>query len=146
MNNVTLIGRLTDEPKMSYYQNTDGTQGVVSFITVAVDRDQERTDFIKCKAFSGTAELLQKYFHKGNKIGVTGSIQTGSYTDKGGATVYTTDVLISRVDFCESAQRVSAADPETGYKQQQEYYENAQPQQVPNPVRQSRSATNRRRG
>ena len=75
-------------------------------LNVAVDRKfkkdgQPTADFINCKAFGKTAEFIEKYFDKGNRIGLTGSIQTGSYKNKDGATVYTTDVIVDNVEFVE---------------------------------------------
>ncbi len=111
MNNVTLIGRLTRDPELRYTQS--GT-AVVRF-NVAVDRrmskerkreaeaaNQPTADFINCTAWRQTAELIANYFKKGNRIGITGRIQTGSY-EKDGQTVYTTDVIADSIDFIESA-------------------------------------------
>ena len=111
MNLVTLYGRLTREPEMKYSQN--GMANV--FVTIAVDRGlskekrqqaeatgQPTADFISCKAFGKTAEMLGNYFHKGSRIAVEGRIQTGSY-DKNGQRVYTTDIIVNRVHFVDSA-------------------------------------------
>jgi len=103
MNNVGLVGRLTRDPEVRY---TDGGMSIASF-TIAVDRrfktqDGQTADFIQCKAFKQTAEFIEKYFRQGNRIGVTGRIQTGSYTNKEGAKVYTTDVMVDNVEFVES--------------------------------------------
>lgn len=105
MNRVDLIGRLTSDPQIRYAQN--GNNMCLANINVAVDRKFKKdgepsADFINCKAFGKTAELLEKYFHKGNRVGITGRIQTGSYTDKNGNKVYTTDVIIDELDFIES--------------------------------------------
>ena len=110
MNNVALIGRLTRDPELRYTQNG---AAVVRF-TIAVDRrmskerkreaeasNQQTADFISCTAWRQTAELIANYFKKGNRIGVTGRIQTGSY-ERDGQTVYTTDVIAESVDFIES--------------------------------------------
>ena len=110
MNNVSLLGRLTRDPELKYTQS--GT-AVVRF-NVAVDRrmsrekrqeaeaaNQPTADFISCTAWRQTAELIANYFKKGNRIGVTGRIQTGSY-EKDGTKVYTTDVVVESVDFVES--------------------------------------------
>lgn len=103
MNNVILVGRLTRDPEVRY---TDGGKSVAKF-TVAVDRrfkqeGGQTADFISCVAFGKTAEFVEKYFKQGNKIGVEGRIQTGSYTNKDGVKVYTTDVAVENVEFVES--------------------------------------------
>ena len=102
MNNVILMGRLTKDPEL---KTTNSGLPVCRF-TVAVDRyskdGEDKTDFISCVAWRGTAEFVDKYFSKGQRILLAGSIQTGSYTDKDGRTVYTTDVLADKVEFCES--------------------------------------------
>ena len=101
MNRAFLIGRTTKEPDVRY--STDG-KGVAKF-TLAVDRKfskEKETDFISCVAFGKTAEVIEKFVKKGNKIAVVGRIQTGSYKNKDGNTVYTTDVMVDEVEFCES--------------------------------------------
>lgn len=97
MNVVALVGRLTGDPEVRYSQ--DGL--AIARWTTAVDRIKEGTDFISCNAFGKTAEFMEKYFKKGMKIGITGKIQTGSYTNKDGHKVYTTDVVAKEVEFCE---------------------------------------------
>ena len=103
MNSVQLIGRLTRDPEIRY---TDGGASIARF-GIAVDRrfKQENgadADFINIVSFGKTAEFIEKYFHKGMKIALNGRIQTGSYTDKDGKKVYTTDVVAENVEFCES--------------------------------------------
>lgn len=103
MNNVQLVGRLTRDPDIRY---TDGGSTVSRF-NVAVDRrfkreGEDSADFISCVAFGKTAEFLEKYFRKGQRIGLTGRIQTGSYTNQEGTKVYTTDVVAETVEFVES--------------------------------------------
>ena len=103
MNQVILIGRLTKDPEIRYVNS--GT--TIAKFSVAVDRrfakeGEQSTDFISCVAFAKTAEFMEKYFHKGNKIALVGRIQTGSYKNKDGATVYTTDVIVENVEFVES--------------------------------------------
>ena len=103
MNSVQLIGRLTRDPEIRY---TDGGASIARF-GLAVDRrfKQENgadADFINIVAFGKTADFIEKYFHKGMKIALNGRIQTGSYTDKDGKKVYTTDVVAENVEFCES--------------------------------------------
>lgn len=106
MNSVQLVGRLTRDPEVRY---SDGGSTVVRF-TVAVDRrfKQGEADFIPCVAFGKTAEFLEKYFRKGQKIGLTGRIQTGSYTNQEGNKIYTTDVIAENTEFVES--KASAAE------------------------------------
>ena len=109
MNNVILIGRLTRDPEV---RNTNSDLAIANF-SLAVDRIGECTDYIRCVGFGKTAEFAVKYLHKGMKIAVSGRIQTGSYQDKDGKTVYTTDVVIDRCEFCEpksSNQNQSKAD------------------------------------
>lgn len=100
MNNVSLTGRMVRDPEIRY---TDGGVSIARF-TVAVNRRKkdDPADFISCIAFSKTAELIEKYFHKGMRIGLNGRIQTGSYTNKEGKKVYTTDVIAEQVEFLDS--------------------------------------------
>ena len=97
MNNVNLIGRLTADPEVRYTQDN---KAVVK-ATLAVDGYGDKTDFINITAFNKTAETLEKYTHKGVKIGVTGSISTGSYINKDGNKVFTFEVVVNSFDFCE---------------------------------------------
>jgi single-strand DNA-binding protein len=101
MNKVCLIGRLTKDPKVDGYGKGKNA-GTVAKYTLAVDRDKDNTDFIRCVAFGKGAEFAEEYLSKGMKIGITGEIRTGSYEDKDGNTVYTTEVLVNQHDFCES--------------------------------------------
>lgn len=106
MNKVILMGRLTRDPEVRYSQGEQAT--AVARYTLAVDRrfrrdnDQQTADFINCVAFGRSGEFAEKYFHKGIKIVVTGRIQTGSYTNKDGVRVYTTDVVVEDQEFAES--------------------------------------------
>ena len=108
MNKVILMGRLTRDPEMRYSQN-DQAMAIARY-TLAVDRrgkkesgaNQQSVDFINCTAFRQQAEFAEKYLRKGMKIAVTGRIQTGSYTNREGQKVYTTDVIIDEHEFCES--------------------------------------------
>lgn len=105
MNKVILIGRLTRDPEIRYAQNENGT--AVARYTLAVDRRFKRdgeqdADFIGCVVFGKGAEFAEKYLAKGIKIAVTGRIQTGSYTNKDGQKVYTTDVVVEEQEFAES--------------------------------------------
>lgn len=101
MNRVILMGRLTADPDIRYAQGSGMT---LASATLAVDRrDKEHnTDFIRIKAFDKRAEFFEKYAHKGTKLVISGRIQTGSYKDKEGKTVYTTDVVVDDTEFAES--------------------------------------------
>lgn len=108
MNKVILMGRLTRDPEIRYSQQVDSQMAIARY-TLAVDRrfsragsDQQTADFISCVAFGKSAEFAEKYLHQGTKIAVTGRIQTGSYTNKDGNKVYTTDVVIEDQEFAES--------------------------------------------
>lgn len=101
MNNVVLIGRLTRDPELSYTANN---QTAVTRFTLAVDRpysqDRERqADFIRIVVFGKQAENVNRYLTKGSQCAVEGRIQTGSYQNREGATVYTTDIIANRVEF-----------------------------------------------
>ena len=105
MNRVIMIGRLTKDPEIRYSQGANTT--CIARYTLAVDRKfkqegQPTADFINCIAFGKLGEFAEKYLHKGVKIAVTGRIQTGSYKNKDGNTVYTTDVVVEEQEFCES--------------------------------------------
>lgn len=105
MNKVILMGRLTRDPEVRDTQG-DNASAVARF-SLAVDRrfkkDGEQTaDFINCVAFGKTGEFIEKYGRKGTKFVVEGRIQTGSYTNKDGQKVYTTDVVVEQVEFAES--------------------------------------------
>ena len=105
MNKVIEIGRLVKDPEIRYSQGANTT--CVARYTIAVDRKfkqegQPTADFINCIAFGKLGEFAEKYLHKGVKIAVVGRIQTGSYKNKDGNTVYTTDVVVEEQEFCES--------------------------------------------
>ena len=111
MNKVILMGRLTKDPVVRYSQG-ESTMAVARY-TIAVDRrfkkDEGQTaDFIGCVAFGKAGEFAEKYFRKGTKVAVTGRIQTGSYTNKEGQKVYTTDVVVEDQEFAESKGNSSA--------------------------------------
>ena len=116
MNKVILMGRLTRDPEIRYSQGEQST--AVARYTIAVDRrfrrdsDAQTADFIGCVAFGRQAEFAEKYFRKGTKIAITGRIQTGSYTNKEGQRVYTTDVVVEEQEFAES----KAASAENGFQ------------------------------
>lgn len=105
MNKVILMGRLTRDPEVKYSQGDNAT--AIARFTIAVERRIKRdneasADFINCVSFGRSAEFAEKYFRKGTKIVICGRIQTGSYTNKDGQKVYTTDIVIEEQDFAES--------------------------------------------
>ena len=105
MNLVSLIGRLTKDPDVRYTQGENCI--AIARYNLAVDRaykkdGQQSADFISIVAFGKNAEFAEKYLKKGMKIGLTGRIQTGSYTNRDGNKVYTTDVIADHQEFCES--------------------------------------------
>lgn len=105
MNKVVLMGRLTRDPEVRYSQGE--RQTCIARYTLAVNRKYKRegeadADFINCVALGRNGEFAEKYFHQGTKIVISGRIQTGSYTNREGQKVYTTDVYIEEQDFCES--------------------------------------------
>lgn len=113
MNKVILMGRLTRDPDVKYSQGENPI--AIARYTVAVDRrgqhheGQPTADFISCVAFGKGGEFAEKYLRKGTKVVVTGRIQTGSYTNKDGNKVYTTDVIAEDQEFAESKKSDAAA-------------------------------------
>lgn len=110
MNQVCLVGRLTADPEIRYTQGENPM--AVARYTLAIDRKykkdgEQNADFLRCVAFGKNAEFAEKYMTKGRRFGVTGSLQTGSYKNKDGQTVYTTDVIVNSQDFCDSWQESS---------------------------------------
>lgn len=124
MNTVSLTGRLTRDPDVRYTQGAE--QKATARFTLAVERrikteNGPQADFISCVAWGKTAEFIEKYFTKGQKMEVRGRIQTGSYTSREGQKVYTTDVVCEEVAFAESKKAQGqqqtaspAAEPEAG--------------------------------
>ena len=116
MNKVLLIGRLTRDPEVRYTQGLQATS--IARYTLAVDRrykkegDSQTADFISCVAFGKLGEFAEKYLRKGIKICVTGRIQTGSYTNRDGQKVYTTEVVVEEQEFVES--KAAAGNASTG--------------------------------
>ena len=106
MNKVILMGRLTRDPEIRYANNENNT--CIANYILAVDRrfkrqgDEQTADFIRCVAMGRGGEFAEKYLHQGIKIVVTGRIQTGSYTNKDGQRIYTTDVVVEEQEFAES--------------------------------------------
>lgn len=123
MNKVILMGRLTRDPDIRHSAGENST--AVARYTLAVDRRYKRdgeagADFISCVAFGRSAEFAQKYFRQGLKVVITGRIQTGSYTNRDGNKVYTTDVAVEDQEFAESKAAAQEA--------------NSRPQQKPEPM------------
>ena len=112
MNKVILMGRLTRDPDVRYSAGENST--AVARYTLAVDRrfrrdgDSATADFIGCVAFGRQAEFAEKYLRQGTKIAITGRIQTGSYTNREGQKVYTTEVVVEEQEFAESKNASSA--------------------------------------
>ena len=110
MNKVILMERLTRDPDVRYYNDQNGQQSAIARYTLAVDRSgrhqdgQQSADFISCVAFGKRGEFAQQYFRQGTKIAISGRIQTGSYTDKNGQKVYTTDINVEEQEFAEGRQ------------------------------------------
>ena len=105
MNKVILMGRLTRDPEVRYGAGENST--AVARYTIAVDRrfkrdGEQNADFIGCVAFGRNAEFAEKYLRQGTKIVLTGRIQTGSYTNRDGQKVYTTDIIVEEQEFAES--------------------------------------------
>ena len=104
MNKVILMGRLTKDPEIRYGQGENAT--AVARYTLAVERkiknDDQNADFIRCVAFGKLAEFAEKWLKQGTKICITGRIQTGSYTNREGQKVYTTEVVVEEQEFAES--------------------------------------------
>lgn len=106
MNKVILMGRLTRDPEIRYANNENNT--CIANYTLAVDRrfkrqgDKQTADFIRCVAMGKGGEFAEKYLHQGTKIVVEGRIQTGSYTNKDGQKIFTTDVMVESQEFAES--------------------------------------------
>ena len=102
LNNVILMGRLTRDAEVRYSQ---GSNTAIARFVLAVDRDYQKegeeraADFISCVAFNKTAEFIGKYFRQGSMLAIAGKIQTGSYVNKDGQKVYTTDVIVDKASF-----------------------------------------------
>lgn len=112
MNKVILMGRLTRDPEIRYSQG--GNSMAIARYTLAVDRrfaknGEQSADFISCVAFGKSAEFAEKYLHQGTKMCIEGRIQTGSYTNRDGVKVYTTEVVVENQEFAESKNANSGA-------------------------------------
>ena len=113
MNKVILMGRLTRDPEVRYGTGENST--AVARYTIAVDRrfkrdGEQNADFIGCVAFGRNAEFAEKYLRQGTKIVLTGRIQTGSYTNRDGQKVYTTDIVVEEQEFAESKSAAGNGD------------------------------------
>ena len=123
MNKVILMGRLTREPDIRYSQGD--TAMAIARYTLAVNRgyrknnEEQQADFVSCVAFQRNAEFAEKYLHQGTKLLVTGRIQTGSYTNRDGQKVYTTDVVVEDQEFAESKTSSMANGSNGGYSDYQ---------------------------
>ena len=104
MNIVNLIGRLTAEPK-----TTEKNDIIITRFNVAINRNKDMTDFITCVAFNKTAELIEDYFGKGDMIGLTGSIHSGSFEGRDGKKVYFTEVNVSKIYFIGNRKKENNA-------------------------------------
>lgn len=118
MNRAIITGRFTKDPEVRYAQNDKAT--AIARFTLAVNRKfkqegQQDADFISCIAFGKNAEFVEKYFKKGMKAEVSGRIQTGSYKNKDGQTVYTTDIAVDEIDFGESKQNSTESKSSDGF-------------------------------
>lgn len=129
MNSVQIIGRLTKDIELRYAQ----TGTAIAMFTVAVNRrfknqnGEREADFIRCKAFKKTAEILAQYTGKGSQIGIEGTIQTGSFDGQDGKKVFTTDVIVNNFDFLDSkgSQQQSQTQQQTQQPQQHQTFEQA---------------------
>ena len=133
MNKVILMGRLTRDPEVRYSQGERAT--AIARYTLAVNRIFKRegdadADFINCVAFGRTAEFAERYFRQGTKIAIIGIIQTGSYVNKDGVKVYTTDVIVDEQEFAES----KSASQNGGYGVSNGYQQGGYQQSAPAPT------------
>ncbi len=131
MNRVILMGRLVRDPEVRYSQNGERSMAVAKY-TLAVDRrgrksqdgGDQTADFIPCVAFDRAGEFAEKYFRQGMRVLVSGHIQTGSYTNRDGQKVYTTQVIVDDQEFADSKGAAGAGDGG---------YNNYQPASRPDP-------------
>ena len=125
MNKVILIGRLTRDPEVRYSQGE--TPMAIARYTLAIDRrfkregEDQTADFISCVAFGRNGEFAEKYLKQGTKIAVTGRIQTGSYTNKDGNKVYTTDVVVEDHEFVESKNSANSGNTSSNTQQNSDF-------------------------
>ena len=119
MNKVILMGRLTRDPEVRYSAGENGT--AVARYTLAVDRrfrrdGEQSADFINCVVFGRSAEFTERYFRQGMRVTVSGRIQTGSYTNRDGIKVYTTEVVVEEQEFAESRNASQANGGQQSYQ------------------------------
>lgn len=119
MNKVILLGRLTRDPEVRYSNSQDSEPMTIARYTVAVDRrfgkknqNEQSADFISCVAFGKQGEFAEKWLKQGTKIALSGRIQTGSYTNKEGQKIYTTDVIVEEQEFAESKGTSTSSAPQ----------------------------------
>lgn len=120
MNITILIGRIATDLELK--RTANGAPFMTFNLAVSRPKKEDGTqdaDFIRCKAFGKTAELINQYQHKGNRLGVVGTIQTGSYQNQQGQTVYTTDILVNRCEFLESKKEQQQNAPQPSFQAQQ---------------------------
>lgn len=132
-NNVNLVGRFTADVDLKY---TNNGMAIADF-SLAVDRNKEETDFIRCKTFGKTAENIANFFKKGDLIAVNGSIQTGKYVNKDKKTVYTTDVVVDTFAFLQSKNERQAQQVQQAQQPQQAQQQ--APQQFQQQVQQNQA-------
>ena len=125
-NNVNLVGRFTANADLKY---TNNGMAIADF-SLAVDRNKEETDFIRCKTFGKTAENIANFFKKGDLIAVNGSIQTGRYVNKDKKTVYTTDVVVDTFAFLQSKNERQAQQPQAPQQAPQQFQQQVQQNQA----------------
>ena len=125
-NNVNLVGRFTADVDLKY---TNNGMAIADF-SLAVDRNKEETDFIRCKTFGKTAENIANFFKKGDLIAVNGSIQTGKYVNKDKKTVYTTDVVVDTFAFLQSKNECQAQQPQQAPQQAPQQFQQVQQNQA----------------
>lgn len=120
MNKVILMGRLTRDPAVKYSQGDKAI--AIARYSIAVDRrgrrsqeSEQTADFINCVAFDKAGEFAEKYFRQGMRVLVSGRIQTGSYTNKDGIKVYTTDIVVEDQEFADSKGAVAAGNSQSQY-------------------------------
>ena len=123
-NNVNLVGRFTTDVDLKY---TNNGMAIADF-SLAVDRNKEETDFIRCKTFGKTAENIANFFKKGDLIAVNGSIQTGKYTNKEQRTIYTTDVVVDTFAFLQSKNERQAQQTQQAPQQAPQQFQQQAPQ------------------
>ena len=132
------MGRLTRDPSITYSQGGDNM--AIARFTLAVDRrgrrqdgaDQQNADFIGCVTFGRQAEFAEKYLRQGTKVAVTGRIQTGSYTNKDGQKVYTTDVVLDDIEFAESRVGSSTTEPRPAPANYNDGFKDVSPEEMEN--------------